>query len=230
MKAIEETDAKICFAHLELAGFEMQRGNVHKEGMDKSIFDKFDIVLSGHYHHKSTDGKIHYLGNPTEHDWSDCDDPKGFHIFDDETYELEFIRTPFTLYKKFVYDDVNNKDAIQEVLNTKAKDFTEKFVKIIVNKKQDMYLFTKLVDTITEANPHDLSTVENATLFLLDSAKGTESEASESSASLDVTQDTLEFIHSSVDSGAFADGIKPERIKKDLTQLYKEAVEIRAAL
>ena len=35
-------------------------------GWDKEEFKKFDIVMSGHYHHKSDDGQVYYLGTPYE--------------------------------------------------------------------------------------------------------------------------------------------------------------------
>ena len=61
---------------------------------------KFDTVFSGHFHHKSDDGHIYYLGSPYEFYWNDCDDRKGFHIFDTETRSLERIINPRTIHKK----------------------------------------------------------------------------------------------------------------------------------
>ena len=37
--------------------------------------------------------------------WSDYNCPKGFHIFDTETRELERIENPLKIFKKFMYDD-----------------------------------------------------------------------------------------------------------------------------
>ena len=42
-------------------------------------------VYSGHFHTRSTDGKINYLGNPYEMYWNDVNDTRGFHIFDTDT-------------------------------------------------------------------------------------------------------------------------------------------------
>ncbi|BCU99219.1 MAG: hypothetical protein CM15mV26_0460 [uncultured marine virus] len=51
--------------HLETNGFRAHRGPLWKMGC-LDIFDKFDRVFSGHYHTRSDNGKIFYLGNPYE--------------------------------------------------------------------------------------------------------------------------------------------------------------------
>ena len=79
---INETKSKVAMGHLELNGFRATRGHMMENGMDVDIFDKFDVVYSGHFHTRSTNGKIHYLGNPYEMYWNDVNDTRGFHIFD----------------------------------------------------------------------------------------------------------------------------------------------------
>lgn len=100
MEAIRNTTADYCLAHLELVGFEMAKGQMMEHGMDASLFKKFKAVYTGHYHHKSSKGNIHYLGSPYEMSWSDWDDPKGFHVLDTKTMELGFIHSPLTIYCK----------------------------------------------------------------------------------------------------------------------------------
>jgi len=63
---IDHAKVDVVGAHLELQGFEMQRGVAAHDGMDASVFNKFEMVLSGHYHTKSTQGNIHYLGTQME--------------------------------------------------------------------------------------------------------------------------------------------------------------------
>jgi DNA repair exonuclease SbcCD nuclease subunit len=48
--------------------------------------------MCGHFHHKSNDGHIFYLGTPYEITWSDYGNEKGFHIFDFDKRDFEFIR------------------------------------------------------------------------------------------------------------------------------------------
>ena len=105
MDTLKLTEATICMGHFEIEGFQMYRGAPSHDGLEPKMFDKFDMVFSGHYHHKSSRKNIHYLGNPYELTWQDYDDPRGCHIFDLKTHELEFIQNPNRMFIKIVYDD-----------------------------------------------------------------------------------------------------------------------------
>ena len=61
------------------------------DGMDRKLFDRFEMVLTGHFHAKSSQGNIHYLGAQMEFFWNDCGDKKYFHVLDTETREIEAI-------------------------------------------------------------------------------------------------------------------------------------------
>ena len=119
MDAIKETSAEIMMGHLEINGFEMHRGHICDTGFDINMFSRFDTVFSGHFHHKSTQGGVSYLGNPYEITWSDYNDERGFHIFDTETRELTFIKNPYRMFYKIYYDD--SKETFE---NIKEKDYT----------------------------------------------------------------------------------------------------------
>src|SRR6056300_1476772 len=104
LKFLENCKASVVGAHLELSGFEMARGQVCKDGMSAQHFDKFEMVLSGHFHTKSSQGNIHYLGSQMEFFWNDCDDKKYFHVLDTETREITAVHNPLTIYEKIYYD------------------------------------------------------------------------------------------------------------------------------
>ena len=61
---IKKSKARVTMGHLELNGFKATRGHMMETGMDVKTFDKFEKVYSGHFHTRSSDGKIFYLGNP----------------------------------------------------------------------------------------------------------------------------------------------------------------------
>ena len=103
--AIDNSTAEICFGHLEIKGFEMHGGHMNEHGLERNQFRRFEKVLSGHFHKKSDDGHIYYLGTQYQIMWSDHNCPKGFHIFDTNTREIERIENTNVIFKKFIYDD-----------------------------------------------------------------------------------------------------------------------------
>lgn len=96
--SVHKKNDGIVMGHLELIGFEHHTGHVATHGDDKSLFDGYSMVLSGHYHKKSSRDNIHYLGAPYELTWNDYGDRKGFHVLDLETRELEFRPNPHTAF------------------------------------------------------------------------------------------------------------------------------------
>ena len=44
----------------------MHSGHMNMQGLDKSMFRRFEKVISGHFHKKSDDGQIYYLGSQYE--------------------------------------------------------------------------------------------------------------------------------------------------------------------
>ena len=160
LELIKKTKAQICFGHLDLTGFEMRRGIRENEGDDPTIFGKFDVVCSGHFHHKHSHGNIHYLGAPLEFDWGDYNDPKGFHVFDTETRKLEFIENPYTIFKKIWYNDRDK--SIKEVVNDfKFDDYSGCFCKLIIEEKTNPYWFDLFIEKLEEAEVSNLQIVED---------------------------------------------------------------------
>ena len=92
---IKTCKSKVAMGHLEMNGFQATRGHVMESGMEVDVFEKFSRVYSGHFHTRSNDGKIYYLGNPYEMFWNDVNDPRGFHIFDTETLTHTPINNPY---------------------------------------------------------------------------------------------------------------------------------------
>ena len=210
---INNSKNPMCFGHLELAGFEMDRGNFCHEGMDAALLSKYERVISGHFHHKSEKGNILYTGVPYQMTWADWNDPKGFHVFDTETREIEFVRNPHEIYVKIGYNDDNL--FFDEVQNGDYSAFTGKYVKVVVEKKSNSFLFETLIEALTKANPIDVSIVEDFTtdMSIIDPNGDGE---------IDQADDTLAIIDKVVD-GMEIDLQKP-RLKSILREVYNEAL------
>lgn len=158
ISAIKETKSQVMFGHFQVDGFEMHSGVYSQEGMKKNIFEKFDVVLSGHFHHKSDNGTLYYLGNPYEMTWQDYADQKGFHIFDTESRELEFIPNEKVIFKKIYYDDTD-KD-FTDIVNADYSEYKNCYVKVVVQKKSDSYLMEQLIQRIEQNDPSSVVVVD----------------------------------------------------------------------
>jgi DNA repair exonuclease SbcCD nuclease subunit len=205
---LTSTEAEICMGHFEISGFAMYRGMESHEGLSKEVFNKFDLVFSGHYHHRSNDNHIYYLGNPYELTWQDYNDPRGFHLFDLSTRGLEFINNPYTMFSRIEYDD---KEKIP--IDLDAIDLTDKFVKLIVVNKTDYYKFDKFIQKLYNKGCAEIKIVEDLSEF----EDGEVGEEINLEDTLSVLSNYIESIETDVDK---------EQVKNFMKSLYTEAVNI----
>ncbi len=156
-RKIKSSKARACFGHLELNGYQVYKGFTQEHGAsgDKDIFDKFEKVYTGHYHTRSNDGRVYYLGNPYEMFWGDVNDTeRGFHIWDTDTFEHTPVNNPYRLHHIVYY-----KDTDYQLFD--ARDLENKIVKVIVRQKSDITKFEKFIDKLYAANVAELKVVEN---------------------------------------------------------------------
>ena len=210
MEKINATGCQIAMGHLEIQGFEMYKGSGASHGYDRKIFDRFDCVMSGHFHHRSSDGHIFYLGSHAEFTWSDYNDPKGFHIFDTETRSLTFIENPYIMFKKYHYDDVD-KD-VSSITDFDTSMYKNTHVKLIVRNKTNPYWFDMVVDKMEKAGVLDLQVVDDH--FHLDTV--------EDNDIVDQAEDTLTITKKYVNNMKF-DADK-DRVNEIMSELYNEAM------
>ena len=205
---IKDTKAEICMGHFEIAGFAMYRGMESHDGLSKETFDKFDLVFSGHYHHRSDDGHIYYLGNPYELTWQDYNDPRGFHLFDLGSRKLEFIRNPYSMFERLEYNDKE-----QDPINLDEIELTSKYVKLVVVNKTDFYKFDKFIQKLYNKGCYDIKIVEDMSEF----------QEGEIDETINL-EDTLSVLGHYVDS--IETDLDKETIKTYMRSLYTEAVNI----
>ena len=211
MTMIKDTSATVCLGHLELAGFQMHRGQVNDHGFSPSIFNRFDLVCTGHFHHRSSNGPIHYLGNPYELTWADYEDPRGFHIFDTETRELEFIVNPNRMFYKIFFNDQYQTEAYE------YQYLKDCFVKVIVQTKENQVNFDMLIDRLEKVGPADLQVVDDHLNMDLE----------DNDDILESAEDTLTLL------SRFCEQIDTKADKKKLDlllrELYSEAINLESA-
>ena len=202
---IEQTTAKMCMGHLELNGFTATHGHVMENGDDVVKYNKFTKVFSGHYHTRSSNGKIFYLGNPYEMFWNDVNDSRGFHLFDTETLETETINNPFQLYKIIVYDNTPRQ-------LFKFNEYKDKIVKLVVKEKDNEKEYERFLEALINANPYDLKVIEKIQGVNFDSGL------------VEHTEDTVTLLDSYVDD--METDLEKSRIKSIVSELYREACEV----
>ena len=211
MSFIKKSESQIALGHLEVQGFAMYKGYNAEDGIPKELFTGYELVCSGHYHHKSSKGNIHYLGAPYEITWSDYDDPRGFHVLDTETREIEYIRNRFRLFEKIYYDDENTDYSIVD-----AGYYKNKIVKLIVENKSNVNQFEDFVDRLYKAELTDLTILEDL---------------SEYSARFNDDEETdVEVGNTSAFLEEYVDGMnvneEKTKIKKLLKVIYDEALNV----
>ena len=168
-QSIKKSKCPVAMGHLELNGFVATPGHVMEHGHDAKAYNKFDKVFSGHYHSRSDNGTVFYLGNPYEMFWNDCESTRGFHIFDTKSLEHTAVNNPYRLFYKIFYDDTDH-----QTFN--ATEYENKIVKVIVKKKSDTKKFEKFIDKLYKVGVADLKIVENFQLFDAEEFEAEESE------------------------------------------------------
>ena len=204
-KLIEKTACNCAMGHLELQGFRVNKHVVMDHGMESKLYQKFQKVFSGHYHTRSNNGTVFYLGNPYEMFWSDVNDKRGFTIFDTETLDHTPVNNPYRLFYNIYYEDDN-----YQTFDT--REYENKIVKVIVRKKSDTKKFEKFVDKLYASNVADLKVVEN---FVVEDPE--EFEVFES-------EDTLSILNRYIEEAEIA--LDKSVIQNIMRTTYQEACEL----
>ena len=206
LKVIQKSKAKIAMGHLELKGFRVNKHLVMEEhGLEANLFSNFKKVFSGHYHTRSDNGTVFYLGNPYEMYWTDVNDTRGFHIFDTETLEHTPINNPYKLFYNIYYEDTPHQ-------TFDASEYSNKIVKVIVRKKTKQKDFEKFIDKLYKIGIQDLKIVENF-----------EIQENENFV-IDEEENTISILNRYIDESEY--DFDKSTIKSIFQDLYKQACEV----
>jgi predicted phosphodiesterase len=210
LQNIDKSTAEIVMGHLEIKGFEMHKGHLNEQGLDKNLFKRFEKVISGHFHKKSDDGQVYYLGCPYQLTWSDYNCPKGFHIFDTATRELTRVPNPAVMFKKFIYDDKK-----EDYTKKNLSDYENTYVKLFISQKTDSDMFDKLLDRFhNEINAYEINVIEDLSSDINSTVKEN---------ILDQGEDTLTFLGNYIEQVDTT--LDRAKLKTFAKQLYVEASE-----
>jgi hypothetical protein len=205
LKLIKGTTCPCAMGHLELQGFRVNNQIVMEHGLESKLFGKFSRVFSGHYHTRSDNGTVFYLGNPYELYWNDVNDTRGFTIFDTETLEHTPVNNPYKMFYNIYYEDTN-----YQTFDT--REYSNKIVRVIVRKKTDIKKFEKFIDKLYTSNVAELKVVENFQI-----KENEEFEAFES-------EDTLSILNRYVEESEIE--LDKSIVQKLISEVYQEACEL----
>ncbi len=208
---IQNCKADIVGGHFDIIGYEMMKGIKCDHGLDRSLFERFESVYSGHFHTKSNQDNITYLGSQLEFFWNDAHDNKYFHILDTDTRQLTAVRNPHTLFHRIHYDDSE-----YDYMDYDLDQVENKFVKIVVINKKNQFTFDRFVDRIQNRAIHELKIQETFDEFVGSNVDDGVS-----------VEDTAELLNN------YIDGVETElsrdRIKKEMHNLMTEAQSLEIA-
>jgi DNA repair exonuclease SbcCD nuclease subunit len=205
LKLIEKTSCQCAMGHLELQGFRVNKQIVMEHGLEGKLFGKFTRVYSGHYHTRSDNEVVFYLGNPYEIYWTDVGDTRGFHLFDTETITHEPVNNPYKMFYNIYYEDTDHQ-------TFDSREYENKIVKVVVRKKTDTKKFEKFIDKLYASNIAELKIIEN-----FDIQDPQDFEAFESEDTISILNRYIEEAEISLDKSI---------IQKMMQEIYQEACEI----
>ena len=199
---IKNCNCPIIMGHFELSGHEVFPGVSFKDGLSDKIFSRFESVLSGHFHIRSSKNNIQYLGSQYQMTFADVETKKGFSVLDTETREVEFIE---------------NKNDIFHVISTNnvGDDFDygileDKYVKLLVDRKTSREKTDSILNSIEHIHPYDLTVIEE---FVT---------SEPIQENVDLSKDTITIINDEIE--LLEDGFDKSKLKNIMSDIYMEAL------
>ena len=208
---IKTTNCRMIGGHFEIVGFQVINGVSHLTGFSTSEFDRFERVVSGHFHIRQSDKNIHYLGTQYQMNFSDIHGKKGFHIFDTETNELEFIENNNEIFHVFTYDD-STEDEVKRIAKfINENKLTGTFIRVNIRIKNKQKIFDKFIDALWDKGIQELSIVDEPSEFMSD-------------VEFNESEDTISIIGREIDS--IERDIDKVKLKTLISDLYMESLKI----
>lgn len=207
LEFVKNSKSDICAGHFEFQNFSMYKGQEAHDGMSHKIFEKYEMVWSGHYHTRSMKDNVTYTGIPHEITLQDAGDPKGYYIFDTDDRSFTFYENPYRMFERVEWDDRKDIEYDYSV-------FTGKFVRIVVAKKNDQTKFESFLQNVYSSNPLEVKIIEDMSEF----------KTSSIDEDIDL-EDSATIVESYIDN--METDIDKEKLKTYLRTLYTEAVNIQ---
>lgn len=206
---LDKSSAKYVFGHFEFSGFEMYKGHYADEGFNHNDLSKFQHVFTGHYHERSMRDNVTYIGAPYEMMWSDFNCTRGFELIDLETNERIYIKNPYSIFNRIIYDESR-----LMTFKSDMSQYKDTYVRISIINKTNQSLFDKFIDNLEKYNPIDIQIIDETLTF----------DMNRTDIDISETEDTLSIAEKYIDSIKM--DIDKNKVKSKIADLYHEAINI----
>lgn len=213
--AIATSKASVAMGHLELNGYKMYANTIEMDhGDDPQEFKGFKKVFTGHFHERSSKDNIYYIGAMGEYTWADYGCYRGFAILDTVTLDVEYVENPHKLYTSWNYNDANDPDMTLKVQNMDYSGFKDKYVRVVVEARNNAFAFENFLDRLYEADPCDVKIVDSIDAII----------DNEEDVLIDEAQDTPTILDGYISGLTLP--VDTKRMQKYMRERYKEAIEM----
>jgi DNA repair exonuclease SbcCD nuclease subunit len=201
----------ITFGHFDIAGFKVNKTKISAEGLKSyDIMNRSPLIISGHFHirdeRKYENGIILYTGSAYQLNWGDCNEERGFYIFNIEDKSYSFIENDYS--PKHIKFRLSELLAIGKITDEMKKEFKGNFINFIIDKSINTDQLDILITKLNSLNPLSLKTEFENDQKYIDENFNFESTA------VDVIETIQEFIN-------MLDLKNKEEVKKYTIELYK---------
>lgn len=232
LNAISSHKANVLAGHFDIKNFLYSKGVYSDVGLTENLFEGYDMVLSGHYHTKSSRKNIHFLGSQFQMTWADAEDEKFFHVLDTETGVLTPVPIPLTLYRK-IYLEGSNTFPQQKDLDVFAENFVRIFIPLEQSSKEKFSSSTgfnsevdNLVSSLYDVGAYDVAVHEIGTTSVIPLEEGEES--SGATYSWSSTKDLVQqYMENYTPSKPYLD---KSRLMNAVMKIYTEAETLHVDL
>lgn len=157
----------VCLGHFDIIGANFNKHVINKDkGLDQTVFRRYNLTLSGHYHLRHKLGNIHYVGNTNEIDKSDYNTSKGFCYLNSDL-SIEYVDNPYNVFERITYDDSGKKveNLIAEIID---RDFSGKCIEVVVEKKNKHKLYAQYVAELEKLGASKIEYIDKDSLDTLE--------------------------------------------------------------
>lgn len=158
------------FIHQGVVGFDYGNGRI-ADGKGRGEITlqnlkKFKRVISGHFHKFAQDKNLTFLGTPFSHDFGETDQTKYIAIYNQDTDELELLKTPFPRHRTVELELGHNpqEDVARAFQENKADILRIRLVgtEMQINSvDKSQFPDVKLLDEPTDADQIETSQVDD---------------------------------------------------------------------